>query len=168
MKQISTWLLTAALLFVSVNAYGIEMFVLKKSGESTTFDTKNLQKITFPAGGMTVSPKQGPEYLFNISEIRVISFKNISSTDDNSDSEIINLKVAPNPANERISITIPHIISGSWQLEIYSHSGFLIQEHRFNQTRQNFELSTGSLPAGAYFILLKSGNAVYTSHFIKL
>lgn len=168
MKQISTWLLTAAFLFAGINAYSKDILVIKKSGGSTIFDTKNLQKITFPAGGMALTPKQGPEYLFNISEIRVISFKNISSADENSDSEIIYLNVAPNPANEKISITIPHIISGNWQLEIYSHSGFLMQEHTLNQSRHYFELATGNLPAGAYFILLKNGNKFYTNHFIKL
>lgn len=79
------------------------------------------------------------------------------------------LIIAPNPAENEIKITLPSAAKGTSEIEIIAPDGR--KEMKTNivnlSVNNTLTLNISTLPSGLHFLVLKSGNEVYTVKFIK-
>lgn len=85
----------------------------------------------------------------------------------------INLMVYPNPADNKVSISVNEDLFSIEKIELYDMSGRFIKsfekENVFNEVSEELSLSIGDLPTGVYFIRISFLNGLRrTAKFLKL
>lgn len=74
------------------------------------------------------------------------------------------MQIYPNPATETINFTFPPTVTGQKHLLIFNSLGALVRTSNTNQAAQ---INIADLPAGLYFIQLKSDNGIVTKRLMK-
>ncbi len=83
-----------------------------------------------------------------------------SGTSENEDLE---LKIYPNPAQERLFVQLPG--AGYYRCVVCDAQGRLVRQLSGNE---NFEMSIGEFPAGIYTLAVYSDSGIRTGRFVKL
>ena len=78
----------------------------------------------------------------------------------------LGFNVYPNPANISINIDLQGMPTRLFRIRIYNEMGQLVQEAPM--TRDGLKIDVSKLGAGLYFIVVESGNRVYTSQKIMI
>jgi serine protease AprX len=67
----------------------------------------------------------------------------------------LQISVAPNPSNGLFTVSLPHPLSTSWEINVYSLVGQNIQQSEFDGTQTQATLNLMTQPAGIYFLKVK-------------
>lgn len=148
------------------------LFVLNKFGTQTGLELNYIRKLSFADGNLTVTKIDGVTEIYDISNIRYMSFIDyvtgfgISEQKLRPDNDIL---LYPNPVEDNVQITYESIKPGSMQIKIIDVQGRLIK-----QLEQNCEsginhviIDVSGLPQGLYIFRMQSGNKTETSRFVK-
>jgi hypothetical protein len=82
-----------------------------------------------------------------------------------SEAEDQEFSMFPNPATDRVSISVREGFSGDILVSVFSMDGRLLMQRKF-QAAENVELSLGHLTAGAYLVKIFSGKKAETTKLI--
>ncbi|UTW67340.1 T9SS type A sorting domain-containing protein [bacterium SCSIO 12643] len=93
---------------------------------------------------------------------------NDSWADFNDNKEISNVKLYPNPVNMVSKLTFDMPANGSVNVMIYDISGKVIRNEKKNFAKGNvsYEINSVDMPAGTYFVSLRSGEFVKQAKFV--
>ncbi len=100
-----------------------------------------------------------PSFAEKIWSATGISNKKIETDED--------LKIYPNPAGEELRFTINENIDSELSIQICSLTGSVIKYLSIKSTSEN-HINIQSLEKGSYILLIRTGNNIYRSRFIKL
>lgn len=103
----------------------------------------------------------------NIDANAVYGFNNllISSAKN---TNILKLNIYPNPATDFVNITTNKNLNYPAILEIYDIAGHTVLSTQITRSNENyFSLNVSKLQRGAYKIILRSGNDIFTTTLIK-
>jgi hypothetical protein len=94
----------------------------------------------------------------------------VGETENKLDSEIA---VYPNPSSVKVNILVnlPDFNNDEDEILIYDNSGIQVDEIKVvNTSSQNLEINwnKGNLPAGVYYLVVKTKNEIMTEKFIIL
>lgn len=81
------------------------------------------------------------------------------------------LNVFPNPADDRIQLTLPKGWAGLFDLNISDHSGRLVHQESLNTTNEgglSSTISTAHLASGNYLITVRSRDQIAQSRFVVI
>ena len=79
----------------------------------------------------------------------------------------VSLAVYPNPFQDRLTIRLAGRVQGPVDLKIYNLQGGLVMSDR-SYARENVSIRTDQLPAGVYFLHLRTGNIFQSVKLIKM
>ena len=79
----------------------------------------------------------------------------------------VSLVVYPNPFQDRLTIRLAGRVQGPVDLKIYNLQGGLVMSDR-SYARENVSIRTDQLPAGVYFLHLRTGNIFQSVKLIKM
>ncbi|NCQ12435.1 MAG: T9SS type A sorting domain-containing protein, partial [Bacteroidetes bacterium] len=94
----------------------------------------------------------------------------IDDTKINNTSNSVALNLYPNPADDKIKISIKTTVAANFKLQIFSSTGLLIRtlsDSYFAAGDNNLSLDTKDLAAGLYYISLQSESFKIVRKFIK-
>lgn len=77
-----------------------------------------------------------------------------------------NIKIAPNPVNEKLNLEIPDAFTGSVQIQIVNVLGQLVKKQQLEKGNLNIDVS--ELKSGTYFLNLQAIDGIKTFKFVKL
>ncbi|MDD3638118.1 MAG: T9SS type A sorting domain-containing protein, partial [Bacteroidales bacterium] len=77
------------------------------------------------------------------------------------------LKLSPNPANEKVYVELPPQFEKHLNLEVFSLSGKLVKQLQLTSTTKAVELDISGFKPGVYLLRLKHSQAVLYGRFIK-
>ena len=104
--------------------------------------------------GITV--KTGDEELYNDC-IGHTSIKEIQQTAD--------IKIYPNPANERVTVNLPSYMNEDVDIKIFNTLGLTVLSQRFSGDKVDIDIH--SLPAGIYVVRCVKNDKIITKRFVK-
>ena len=79
--------------------------------------------------------------------------------------------ISPNPVNDHAVLSLNPAFSGSIEISIYNTSGVCLKSWQYynDKSGQNeFHISLKEIPAGMYFLQVKSGNEMKTKKIVKV
>jgi hypothetical protein len=146
------------------------LYVKEKSGTQTPFELDGIRKLTFPAGNITVNKTDGNMSIYELSDIRYLSFSDFTT-----DVKIIarqessNLTLFPNPVIDQLLISYESLKAGNVQVAIIDIQGKVLHQQTINsQNGTNHAIiSVSQLPKGLYVCRLQNGDKLETIKFIK-
>ena len=72
------------------------------------------------------------------------------------------LRTFPNPAQDEVSVSFAHPVTGNCHLRLYNQTGqMVLQQHRQEQALQQLCLPLDELPPGIYYLQCTDENTVY-------
>jgi len=77
------------------------------------------------------------------------------------------LKLSPNPANEKVYVELPPQFEKHLNLEVFSLSGKLVKQLQLTSSTKAVELDISGFKPGVYLLRLKHSQAVLYGRFIK-
>jgi len=77
------------------------------------------------------------------------------------------LKLSPNPANEKVYVELPPKFEKHLSLEVFSLSGKLVKQLQLTSSTKAFELDISGFKPGVYLLRMKHSQAVLYGRFIK-
>ena len=160
-----------AVFFLSLGLTSVQaqtMYVKESSGTQTTYDLKNIQKITFSEGNTTIQKTDNSTVSFALGAISYINFDNlVTSVEDQV--EFVNhsnLAVYPNPVGEVLSIDLSSLKIKQGTLSVLTLDGstVLTQPTQGNETET---LNISALTSGIYLFQFTNEKETKTVKIIK-
>lgn len=93
------------------------------------------------------------------------AIERINQTLSVTDESQLLFSILPNPAEDRISIVLPYLLSEDNSIEIYDNVGRKVT-YRSNISKET-EISVSNFPKGIYFVKVISGNKAITKKLLK-
>ena len=143
--------------------------LLTKSGTETYFNLADIAKLTFSAGNITVNKKDATFNTFALSEIQNLNFGLKTSVSEFSDPGSTKLILYPIPVLNDLNVQFSAMSFSNAQLQIIDLTGKVVLQQSLScQTGTNYKtISVLDLKHGLYLCLLKQGNKLETSKFLK-
>ena len=160
----------ALLLFsLGMTGHAQMMQVKEKSGTISIFAFKDIRKLTFAGGMMTVSGHDGNPETYALTTIRYVNFTDLSTgvypMENNKDECLI---LFPNPVQDMLTLNFKS--SGeAIQFEIMTMNGQTVYRNTINiQSGTNqTDIDVTSLPKGMYLCRLIDGKVVMMQKILK-
>jgi len=164
----------SALLLLNIGLTGVQaqntLYLKEKAGNQTAFTLSDVQKLTFPTGGMIVNKNDGNTNTYVLSNIRYLNFFDLSTgVSQFANQESNNLLLFPNPATNELKISFQSTEIGNLQIIIIDVQGKVLHQQTINS--QNginlFTINIAQLPQGLYMCRLQNRNKLETIKFLK-
>jgi len=88
-----------------------------------------------------------------------------------SEEELVNLSVYPNPTNDIVNISYTNFLRNPSIFTIYDVTGRVVKTYTYNpptEGKQNFSLNIAELKEGTYFYTLQVGEQTYNGKVVKI
>ena len=82
------------------------------------------------------------------------------------DATLNDILVYPNPANDKLNITLPYSEYRNLEYQIFNAKGMLVMQNNTVNAGEVFSINISELPAGAYIIKFIDNDGVSTKKFI--
>ncbi|GJM34652.1 MAG: hypothetical protein DHS20C18_36530 [Saprospiraceae bacterium] len=115
-----------------------------------------------------VTSAEGDEACSFAIERGTIVDTNVTTGTDDPELPFTSLSVFPNPAQDVINIAFDNAATAEIGIEIYSTDGRLIKQHndRYGNGYHQIPVNVGELPAGFYFVKIRSGKGIITEKIV--
>ena len=145
-----------------------EMTVKEKTGNENLYNISNIKKITFSLGNMQILNETENDQ-FAINDIQHIRFSNLLSRLNNKTKPSFQLTVFPNPTEGVLSIVTPSedYFSSAFHISIFSVEGRVVQTSTHQPDETQIELDVSSIPPGLYYLIIKHNENISSETFVK-
>ena len=145
------------------------MIVKTKSGTNNASVINDTRKLTFSGGNLVVTKKDASVSSFAISDTRYLNFSQGVTTDlSNAKQSVSKLTVYPNPAQDRLTVSIAAGTSERVQLDVFGIDGKAIYSQAINaQQAASHTINVSSWQGGMYFVRINNGKETVTTKFTK-
>jgi hypothetical protein len=157
-------IIAIALMSCSLSAQ--TMYVRPLVGTQSSYNTDNVQKLTFSNGNMLVTSTLGAVESNSLVGNRYINFTDLTLSTFNPAEVQSGFYVYPNPSSELLYVTNIHPNKSIELVQVVSLEGKLLLGQKPAST-SNVELNIVALPQGIYLCNITSGNQLQTIKFIK-
>jgi hypothetical protein len=173
-KLFTTLILFSAIAGGLSNVFAQTMNVNLINGNTDQYITSNIKTITFNGDTMNVNNTNTTTGFENLNNIRKITFSNVTSVPVIKDAASNELKVYPNPANNRVAIEYTLSTNGLVEIKIYNTNGALVKQlMKGDQSAGTYKYQWniedndgGVIDTGTYLCSLIINNKVFTNKII--
>ncbi|MDZ7744106.1 MAG: T9SS type A sorting domain-containing protein [Bacteroidota bacterium] len=166
-----TYIMTGVIvLFSSISELKAQnLYVLEKNGQQTSYGIASLNKMYFASGELMLELQNGTSDNYPLNGIRYLSFNETLRIPPLLHSEILEMKLYPNPVSGSMYIYCNMPDAKTIKLEIISTDGRLVHSENLSSENEmpGWQVKLAALPKGFYMCRVQSDKFIITKKFIK-
>ena len=126
------------------------------------FDSKGKKGMVSKRVTISANTDPGNHYLTVKGKIMGKAEKPIalSPSDEISKEELMSIRLYPVPTSDYLNIEIPTEVEGKLNLRIFDQKGYLLEEHRWENGKNEIQINVANYPAGMYTFRIKAENGL--------
>jgi hypothetical protein len=159
-------LVIIAIVLLSCNLSAQTMYVRPLVGTQSSYNTDNVQKLTFSNGNLLVTSTVGAVESYPLAGNRYINFTDLTLSTSNTTAMQSGFYVYPNPTSHLLYVTNTNTKIAIGLIQVISLDGKLLMQVMPMESN-NTQLDISKLPQGMYLCKITSDNEQQTIKFLK-
>ena len=145
------------------------LHVKDKQGTETLFNLTDIKTLTFNSGIITVNKRDGNRSDFAMIEIRYLNFERTTLPDDIASTLQMSVMLFPNPVKERMQVRYESTTEENVYIQIIDIQGKIVYRQNLkSRAGINYtDIEVGSFQKGIYLCRLQKENKIEMNKFIK-